>query len=211
MRGSGCCVLGDHRAAAGPPPQGTARTGPTPVRRSDHGSQHLGQVARTRPTGHPGGVNSPVRAFRAVGGHPVFFTSGQGPYATDVDGNTYVDLVGQWGPALLATRTPQLSKQRSGPPRAGLGFGAPHPNEVELAELIVERVDPVDQVRLVNSGTEATMSAIRVARGFTGRDVIIKFAGCYHGHPTDCWPPLAAESGHARPARQRRRDQGTDR
>jgi glutamate-1-semialdehyde 2,1-aminomutase len=130
----------------------------------------------------PGGVNSPVRAFRAVGGHPVFFTSGQGPYVTDVDGNTYVDLVGQWGPALLGHAHPAVVEAVQRTATAGLGFGAPHPNEVELAELITERVGPVEQVRLVNSGTEATMSAIRVARGFTGRDVIIKFAGCYHGH-----------------------------
>jgi glutamate-1-semialdehyde 2,1-aminomutase len=130
----------------------------------------------------PGGVNSPVRAFRAVGGHPVFFTSGRGPYVTDVDGNTYVDLVGQWGPALLGHAHPAVVEAAQQAAASGLGFGAPHPNEVELAELIVERVDPVDQVRLVNSGTEATMSAIRAARGFTGRDVIIKFAGCYHGH-----------------------------
>ncbi|MEZ5186788.1 MAG: glutamate-1-semialdehyde 2,1-aminomutase [Candidatus Nanopelagicales bacterium] len=130
----------------------------------------------------PGGVNSPVRAFRAVGGHPVFFTSGQGPYVTDVDGNTYVDLVGQWGPALLGHAHPAVVEAVQQAAACGLGFGAPHPNEVELAELIVERVDPVDEVRLVNSGTEATMSAIRVARGFTGRDTIVKFAGCYHGH-----------------------------
>ena len=130
----------------------------------------------------PGGVNSPVRAFRAVGGHPVFFVSGQGPYVTDVDGNTYVDLVGQWGPALLGHAHPAVVQAVQAAAASGLGFGAPHPNEVELAELIVQRVDPVEQVRLVSSGTEATMSAIRVARGFTGRDVIIKFAGCYHGH-----------------------------
>jgi len=130
----------------------------------------------------PGGVNSPVRAFRAVGGHPVFFVSGQGPYVTDVDGNTYVDLVGQWGPALLGHAHPAVVEAVQQAAARGMGFGAPHPNEVELAELIVERVDPVAQVRLVNSGTEATMSAIRVARGFTGREVVIKFAGCYHGH-----------------------------
>ncbi|MCU0278360.1 MAG: glutamate-1-semialdehyde 2,1-aminomutase [Candidatus Nanopelagicales bacterium] len=130
----------------------------------------------------PGGVNSPVRAFRAVGGHPVFFTSGRGPYVTDVDGNTYVDLVGQWGPALLGHAHPAVVEAVQRAAASGLGFGAPHPNEVELAELITERVGPVEQVRLVNSGTEATMSAIRVARGFTGRDAIVKFAGCYHGH-----------------------------
>lgn len=130
----------------------------------------------------PGGVNSPVRAFRAVGGHPVFFTSGRGPYVTDVDGNTYVDLVGQWGPALLGHAHPAVVAAVQETAASGLGFGAPHPHEVELAELIVGRVEPVERVRLVSSGTEATMSALRVARGFTGRDVIVKFAGCYHGH-----------------------------
>jgi glutamate-1-semialdehyde 2,1-aminomutase len=112
----------------------------------------------------------------------VFFTSGRGPYVTDVDGNTYVDLVGQWGPALLGHAHPAVVEAVQQAAASGLGFGAPHPNEVELAELITERVGPVEQVRLVNSGTEATMSAIRVARGFTGRDAIVKFAGCYHGH-----------------------------
>jgi glutamate-1-semialdehyde 2,1-aminomutase len=112
----------------------------------------------------------------------VFFTSGNGPYVTDVDGSTYVDLVGQWGPALLGHAHPVVVDAVQKAAAHGLGFGAPHPNEVELAELIVERVEPVDQVRLVNSGTEATMSAIRLARGFTARDVIVKFAGCYHGH-----------------------------
>lgn len=130
----------------------------------------------------PGGVNSPVRAFRAVGGHPVFFTSGKGAYVTDADGNEYVDLVGQWGPALLGHAHPAVIEAVQQAAAHGLGFGAPHPHEVELAELITARVEPVDEVRLVSSGTEATMSAIRVARGFTGRDLIIKFAGCYHGH-----------------------------
>lgn len=130
----------------------------------------------------PGGVNSPVRAFRAVGGHPVFFTSGRGAQVTDADGNEYVDLVGQWGPALLGHAHPAVVAAVREAAGRGLGFGAPHPNEVELAELIVQRVAPVEQVRFVSSGTEATMSAIRLARGFTGRDVIIKFAGCYHGH-----------------------------
>ena len=130
----------------------------------------------------PGGVNSPVRAFRAVGGHPVFFTSGKGPYVRDADGNEYVDLVGQWGPALLGHAHPAVVQAVTEAAALGMGFGAPHPHEVELAELITERVEPVDQVRLVSSGTEATMSAIRVARGFTSRDTIIKFAGCYHGH-----------------------------
>lgn len=130
----------------------------------------------------PGGVNSPVRAFRAVGGHPVFFISGNGPYLTDVDGNEYVDLVGQWGPALLGHAHPAVIDAVQQAASRGMGFGAPHPNEVELAELVVARVEPVEQLRLVSSGTEATMSAIRLARGFTGRETIIKFAGCYHGH-----------------------------
>jgi glutamate-1-semialdehyde 2,1-aminomutase len=130
----------------------------------------------------PGGVNSPVRAFRAVGGHPVFFVSGSGPYVTDVDGNEYVDLVGQWGPALLGHAHPAVVQAVTEAASRGMGFGAPHPNEVELAELITARVDPVAEVRLVSSGTEATMSAIRVARGFTARETIIKFSGCYHGH-----------------------------
>jgi glutamate-1-semialdehyde 2,1-aminomutase len=130
----------------------------------------------------PGGVNSPVRAFRAVGGHPVFFVRGEGAFVTDVDGNEYVDLVGQWGPALLGHAHPAVVEAVQQAAAQGMGFGAPHPHEVELAELITGRVDPVDQVRLVNSGTEATMSAIRVARGFTGREAIVKFAGCYHGH-----------------------------
>ncbi len=130
----------------------------------------------------PGGVNSPVRAFRAVGGHPLFFVEGHGAYVTDADGNEYVDLVGQWGPALLGHAHPAVVRAVTETAAKGMGFGAPHPNEVELAELITQRVDPVDEVRLVSSGTEATMSAIRVARGFTGRETIIKFAGCYHGH-----------------------------
>jgi glutamate-1-semialdehyde 2,1-aminomutase len=108
--------------------------------------------------------------------------SGTGPYLTDVDGREYVDLVCSWGPIILGTPTRRSSRRCRPPPARGTSFGTPSPGEVELAELIVDRVAPVEQVRLVNSGTEATMSAIRLARGFTGRSKVVKFAGCYHGH-----------------------------
>ncbi|MFE3451390.1 glutamate-1-semialdehyde 2,1-aminomutase [Nonomuraea sp. NPDC059194] len=130
----------------------------------------------------PGGVNSPVRAFGAVGGTPRFMASGQGPYITDVDGNRYVDLVCSWGPMILGHRHPAVIEAVSEALQRGMSYGAATPGEVELAEEIVARVAPVEKVRLVSSGTEATMSAVRLARGFTGRSKIIKFAGCYHGH-----------------------------
>ncbi|WP_436758620.1 glutamate-1-semialdehyde 2,1-aminomutase [Streptosporangium sp. V21-05] len=130
----------------------------------------------------PGGVNSPVRAFGAVGGTPRFMTSGQGPYITDVDGNRYVDLVCSWGPMILGHRHPSVIEALREALRDGTSFGTATPGEVELAEEIVARVEPVEKVRLVSSGTEATMSAVRLARGFTGRSKIVKFAGCYHGH-----------------------------
>ncbi|MFF0278414.1 glutamate-1-semialdehyde 2,1-aminomutase [Streptomyces sp. NPDC014891] len=130
----------------------------------------------------PGGVNSPVRAFGAVGGTPPFMASAQGPYLTDADGNEYVDLICSWGPMILGHRHPAVVEAVTGALARGTSFGAPSTGEVELAEEIVERVAPVEQVRLVSSGTEATMSAIRLARGFTGRGKIVKFAGCYHGH-----------------------------
>jgi glutamate-1-semialdehyde 2,1-aminomutase len=130
----------------------------------------------------PGGVNSPVRAFRAVGGTPRFMTSGSGPFLTDVDGRTYVDLVGSWGPMILGHAHPQVVQAVEAAAARGLSFGTPGPTEVELAEEIVRRVPAVEMVRLVSSGTEATMSAIRLARGFTGRPLVVKFAGCYHGH-----------------------------
>ena len=130
----------------------------------------------------PGGVNSPVRAFRSVGGTPRFMVSGQGPRITDADGNTYVDLVGSWGPMILGHAHPAVLEAVGEAASRGLSFGTPGPGEVLLAEEIVARVGPVEQVRLVSSGTEATMSAVRLARGFTGRPKIIKFAGCYHGH-----------------------------
>ncbi|MGW0808461.1 glutamate-1-semialdehyde 2,1-aminomutase [Nonomuraea sp. NPDC002799] len=130
----------------------------------------------------PGGVNSPVRAFGAVGGTPRFMAAGQGPYITDVDGNRYVDLVCSWGPMILGHRHPAVVEAVSGAVAHGFSFGTATPGEVELAEEIVARVAPVEKVRLVSSGTEATMSAVRLARGFTGRSKVIKFAGCYHGH-----------------------------
>jgi glutamate-1-semialdehyde 2,1-aminomutase len=130
----------------------------------------------------PGGVNSPVRAFRAVGGTPRFMVSGRGPYVTDADGREYVDLVCSWGPMILGHAHPALVDAIRDAAGRGTSFGTPSPGEVDLAEEIVRRVDPVEQVRLVSSGTEATMSAIRLARGFTGRSKVVKFAGCYHGH-----------------------------
>jgi glutamate-1-semialdehyde 2,1-aminomutase len=130
----------------------------------------------------PGGVNSPVRAFRAVGGTPRFMASGSGPWITDVDGRTYLDMVGSWGPMILGHAHPAVVEALQAAVARGLSFGTPGPVEVELAEEIVRRVPPVELVRLVSSGTEATMSAIRLARGFTGRALVVKFAGCYHGH-----------------------------
>ena len=130
----------------------------------------------------PGGVNSPVRAFQAVGGTPRFMASGRGPYLTDEDGREYVDLVCSWGPIILGHAHPAVVEALQTAATRGTSFGTPSRGEVELAELIVDRVAPVEQVRLVNSGTEATMSAIRLARGFTGRSKVVKFAGCYHGH-----------------------------
>jgi glutamate-1-semialdehyde 2,1-aminomutase len=129
----------------------------------------------------PGGVNSPVRAFRAVGGTPRFMVRGEGPWLYDADDRRYVDLVCSWGPLLLGHAHPEVVAAVQAAAARGTSFGAPTPAEVELAAEIVDRT-PVEQVRLVNSGTEATMSAIRLARGYTGRSKIIKFAGCYHGH-----------------------------
>ncbi|MBL1094216.1 MULTISPECIES: glutamate-1-semialdehyde 2,1-aminomutase [Streptomyces] len=130
----------------------------------------------------PGGVNSPVRAFRAVGGTPRFMVSGTGPYLTDADGREYVDLVCSWGPMILGHSHPEVIAAVQEAVARGTSFGTPGAGEVELAEEIVARIEPVEQVRMVSSGTEATMSAIRLARGFTGRPKVIKFAGCYHGH-----------------------------
>ena len=130
----------------------------------------------------PGGVNSPARAFGGVGGEPIFFDRGQGAYLYDIDGNRYVDYIGSWGPMILGHAHPRVVEAVQVAAARGTSFGAPTEAESELAELIIAAVPSVEKVRLVNSGTEATMSAIRLARGFTGRDVIVKFAGNYHGH-----------------------------
>jgi len=130
----------------------------------------------------PGGVNSPVRAFRAVGGGPPFISRGQGSRIWDVDGNGYIDYVCSWGPLLLGHRPPQVIEALREALEDGTSFGAPTEREVLLAELISKTVPSMEMVRLVNSGTEATMSALRLARGFTGRDLTVKFEGCYHGH-----------------------------
>ena len=130
----------------------------------------------------PGGVNSPVRAFRAVGGQPFFVNKAKGAHVWDVDGNDYVDYVGTWGPAILGHAHPKIIKAVQDAAEHGTSFGIPNPFEVTMAKLICSLVPSVEKVRMCNSGTEATMSAIRLARGFTKRDKIIKFDGCYHGH-----------------------------
>lgn len=139
----------------------------------------------------PSGVNSPVRAFGSVGGTPPFLTEAAGALLRDADGTEYVDLVGSWGPMILGHANPQVVEAVREAAGRGLSFGAPQPGEVSLAEEVTRRIGPVEQLRLVNSGTEATMSALRVARAATGRDVIVKFAGCYHGHVD----ALLAEAG----------------
>jgi glutamate-1-semialdehyde 2,1-aminomutase len=129
----------------------------------------------------PGGVNSPVRAFRAVGGTPVFFQEGEGAWLLDVDGNRYVDHVSSWGPLIHGHAHPLVVQAVQEAARHGTSFGAPHAGEVELAELVQRRMPSVQLLRLTSSGTEATVAAVRLARGFTGRDAIVKFEGCYHG------------------------------
>lgn len=130
----------------------------------------------------PGGVNSPVRAFRSVGGTPRFIQRAQGPYMWDAEGTRYIDYIGSWGPAILGHADPEVVRAVQDAAMDGLSFGAPTEAEIDIAEAIIERIPSIEQVRLVSSGTEATMSAIRLARGYTGRDKIIKFEGCYHGH-----------------------------
>jgi glutamate-1-semialdehyde 2,1-aminomutase len=130
----------------------------------------------------PGGVNSPVRAFRAVGGTPLFIKSARGPFVTDVDDRKFIDYVGSWGPIILGHADEEIVDALSTVAAAGTSFGAPNELEIDLAEEIMAAVPSIEMVRMVNSGTEATMSAIRLARGVTGRDKIIKFEGCYHGH-----------------------------
>ena len=130
----------------------------------------------------PGGVNSPVRAFKSVGGTPIFISEGNGAYLTDVDGNKYVDFVQSWGPLIFGHRDESIEKAVIEAVKHGLSFGAPTQAETDLASLVVDTFDSIDKIRFVSSGTEAVMSAIRLARGFTGRDDIVKFTGCYHGH-----------------------------
>src|SRR5438034_3643574 len=130
----------------------------------------------------PGGVNSPARAFGAVGGEPIFIARGQGPYLYDLDGNQYLDYVGSWGPLILGHAHPRVVSAVEEAMHRGASFGAPTELETQLAELIIDAMPSIEMVRMVSSGTEASMSAIRLARGFTGRDIIVKFAGCYHGH-----------------------------
>lgn len=130
----------------------------------------------------PGGVNSPVRAFKAVGGDPIFIRKASGAYLYDVDGNRYLDFIGSWGPAILGHSHPEVVQALKEVIVNGVSFGLPSPEETELARLICTRIPGAEMVRFVNSGTEATMTAIRLARAFTGRDKIVKFEGCYHGH-----------------------------
>jgi len=130
----------------------------------------------------PGGVNSPVRAFKGVGGTPIFFERGEGPYLFDADGKRYIDYVASWGPMILGHNAPSVISAVEKQLKNGLGFGAPTEIEIRMANKVCELVPSMDLVRMVSSGTEATMSAIRLARGFTGRDKIVKFEGCYHGH-----------------------------
>src|SRR5437763_4928871 len=130
----------------------------------------------------PGGVNSPVRAFRAVGGTPRFIVRGDGAFIVDAEGKRYLDYIGSWGPMILGHRHPAVQAAVHAAVEEGLSFGAPTEREVELAEAILAHVPSMEQVRLVSSGTEAAMSALRLARGATGRNVIVKFEGCYHGH-----------------------------
>ena len=130
----------------------------------------------------PGGVNSPVRAFRSVGGTPCFFTRGNGSRVSDADGKSYVDYVGSWGPLILGHAHPEVVDAVQDAAAQGLSFGAPTEREIDMADLLCELLPSMEMVRLVSSGTEATMSAIRLARGYTGRDLLIKFEGCYHGH-----------------------------
>ena len=130
----------------------------------------------------PGGVNSPVRAFKGVGGDPVFFKKAKGPYVYDEDDNQYIDYVGSWGPMIVGHAHPDVLKSVQETMQKGLSFGAPTELETQMADKVCELVPSIDMVRMVSSGTEATMSALRLARGYTGRDKIVKFEGCYHGH-----------------------------
>ncbi|PWF54670.1 glutamate-1-semialdehyde-2,1-aminomutase [Massilia glaciei] len=148
---------------------------------TEHISNNDTLFARAQKT-TPGGVNSPVRAFRSVGGTPRFITRAEGPYFWDADGKRYIDYIGSWGPAIVGHAHPEVIAAVQAAAANGLSFGAPTLGEIEMAEEICKLVPSIEQVRLVSSGTEATMSALRLARGATGRDKIVKFEGCYHGH-----------------------------
>ena len=151
----------------------------------------------------PGGVNSPARAFGAVGGEPLFIQRGEGAYLYDLDGQRYIDYIGSWGPLILGHCHPRVVAAIQEAAARGSSFGAPTEAENELAELIVTAVPSIEMVRLVSSGTEATMSALRLARGYTGREVVVKFAGCYHGHVIACWwPPAVRPPRWACPTRR---------
>jgi len=143
----------------------------------------------------PGGVNSPVRAFKAVGGDPIFVKSAKGAYMYDEDDNRYIDLINSWGPMILGHGNEAIEASVADALKSSLSFGAPTAKEIEIAELITHMVPSIEKVRMVNSGTEATMSAVRLARGFTGRDKVLKFEGCYHGHGDSFL--IAAGSGAA--------------
>src|SRR5258708_16209796 len=151
---------------------------PTPVKPPDKSSRLFDRALERL----PGGVNSPVRAFRGVGGTPLFIKSASGATITDVDGRTFIDYVGSWGPMILGHADAEIVAALAAVAANGTSFGAPNELEIELAEEIVDAVPSIEMVRMVNSGTEAAMSAIRLARGVTGRDKLVKFEGCYHGH-----------------------------
>ena len=156
----------------------------------------------------PGGVNSPVRAFRAVGGQPFFVNRAKGARVWDVDGNELIDYVCTWGPAILGHAHPKIISAVKSAADRGTSFGIPNPLEVTMAKLICEFVPSIQKVRMTNSGTEACMSAIRLARGFTKRDKIIKFDGCYHGHADSLLVKAGQRRAHVWPSRQRGRAGG---
>src|SRR3989440_3781348 len=149
-----------------------------PAGKSDHSSKLFARATELM----PGGVNSPVRAFRGVGGTPLFIASASGATITDVDGRTYIDYVGSWGPMILGHADAEVVAALRDALASGTSYGAPTELEILMAEEIVDAVPSIEMVRMVSSGTEATMSAIRLARGVTGRDKLVKFEGCYHGH-----------------------------
>jgi glutamate-1-semialdehyde 2,1-aminomutase len=169
----------------------TPTTSATPIPAAAVAPSHNDELFERAQQSIPGGVNSPVRAFRSVGGTPLFLVSASGAYVTDSDGRDYVDLVSSWGPAILGHAHPQVVRAVQDAAARGLSFGASTPSETVLAELVKGRVSAVEKLRLVSTGTEATMTAIRLARGFTGRDLLVKFAGHYHGHSDG----LLAEAG----------------